>query len=95
MERICQHNDAIICDSTECYHCGWDPEVAKKRAEDVRARMNSQTLYKVPFTGYCEVWASSPKEAADKADNDEMFFVHYDFGNPECLEKEGENEDQR
>lgn len=92
MKRICQFNEEIICDSAECYHCGWDPKVAKKRAEEVREMMNRQTLYKVPFTGYCEVWATSPKEASEKADAGEMFFVHYDFEEPIPTKKEEENE---
>ena len=29
MERVCQFNEAVVCDRKECYHCGWDPEVAK------------------------------------------------------------------
>lgn len=92
MELVCQFNEEIICDSAECYHCGWDPEVAKKRAEEFREMMNRQKLYKVPFTGYCEVWATSPEEAADKADDGQMFFVHYDFEEPISTEKEEENE---
>ena len=49
----------------------------------------NEVLYKVPFTGYCEVWATSPEEAVEKADNEQAFFAHYDFGEPICLEKEG------
>ena len=50
-------------------------------------------LYRVPFTGYCEVWAKSPEEATDKADTvEQQFFAHYDYSNPICLEKEDENE---
>jgi hypothetical protein len=92
MERVCQYNEAVICDSSECYHCGWDPEVAKARQEELLREATGQKLYRVPFTGYCEVWAGSPEEASEKADNDEMFFVHYDFGDPIPTEKEEENE---
>ena len=92
MERICEYNAAIICDSAECYHCGWDPEVAQKRQEELRRSMNNHKLYRVPFTGYCEVWAASPEEAADKADDGDMFFVHYDFENPIPTVKEENNE---
>ena len=85
MERVCQFNDAIVCNSKECYHCGWDPEVEKARRE---ARMN-QKLYRIPFAGYCEVWANSSEEAADKAENiDQQFFAHYEYGEPVCLSKE-------
>jgi hypothetical protein len=50
-------------------------------------------LYKVPFTGYCEVFANSPEEAAKKAEDiPQQFFAHYDYGDPECLEKEEEDE---
>ena len=51
-----------------------------------------EKLYKVPFTGYCEVWANSLEEAVDKADDGKMFFVHYDFGDPVCIDLEVENE---
>ena len=52
--------------------------------------MASEKKYTIPFTGYCEVWAKSEKEALNKADNDDMFFLHYDFGNPICEEDENE-----
>ena len=82
MERTCDYNPTVVCDSAECYHCGGDPEVAQER----RARMPKR--YKVPFTGYFEVYASSPEEAVEKADNDNVFFAHYDFGGATCLSKE-------
>ena len=47
--------------------------------------------FTIPFKGYCEVWAEDPEKAALKAENDEMFFVHYEFGEPIC-EEEDENE---
>lgn len=88
-EHICQYNDAIACDCEECYHCGWDPEVAEQR----KAKIMGLKRYKIPFTGYCEVWAKSPEEAADKAENIEnQFFAHYNYGDPECLEKEENDE---
>ena len=53
----------------------------------------SEKRYKIPFTGYCEVWANSPEEAAEKADDiEKQFFAHYDYGDAICLEKEEENE---
>jgi hypothetical protein len=88
MERDCQYNKAIICDSAECYHCGWDPNVTKERMK----AMLGEKKYKIPVTGHFEVWANSPEEALEKADNDDVFFAHYDFGDPECLEKENEDE---
>ena len=89
MERTCQFNIGVICDSAECYHCGWDPEVAKERL----VKVPHEKQYKIPFTGYCEVWAKSPEEAAKMAEDIEKhFFARYDFGDPECLEEEEENE---
>lgn len=90
MERVCQYNHAIDCDSDECYHCGWDPEVARARSE---AGVGCEKLYKIPFTGYCEVWAKSPEEAAEKAEyTGKQFFAHYDYGDPVCVKKEDEDE---
>ena len=89
MERICQYNEGIICDSDECYHCGWDPEVAERR----KKKLMGLKQYKVPFTGYCEVWAKSPEEAAEKAEDiEQQFFASYAYGDPECLSKEEEDE---
>jgi hypothetical protein len=93
MERACPFNDAVVCDSKECYHCGWDPEVAKARQEELVKAMNGEKLYKVPFTGYCEVWANSPEEALEKAETvEQQFTASYDYGEPICLEKEENNE---
>jgi hypothetical protein len=90
MERECQFNRAIVCDSDECYHCGWDPEVAK-----ARSAAGCEKLYKVPFTGFCEVWARSPEEAAEKAEDiEKQFFAHYDYGDPTRVTKEDEDEDE-
>ena len=93
MERTCQFNEAVVCDRKECYHCGWDPEVAKAREEEFLRKCTSQKLYKVPFTGYCEVWANSPEEAAEMAETvEQQFTASYEYGEPICLEKEEENE---
>lgn len=90
MERVCQYNEAIMCDSSECYHCGWDPEVAKARSEEIVRVTTGQKMYKVPFTGFCEVWAKSAEEATEKAEHiDQQFYASYDFGEPICLEKGG------
>ena len=51
-----------------------------------------EKLYKIPFTGYCEVWATSAEKAVQKADNGDMFFASYVFGNPVLLGKEEEDE---
>lgn len=78
-EYPCKFNQAVVCEGPECYHCGWDPEVAKERAEKIIPNLVDGDLYVIPFTGYCEVWAESPEEALKKADDGDMFFVHYDF----------------
>ena len=86
---ICPYNSECECTTPECHKCGWNPEVAERRLKDFREAMGMrEKKYKIPFTGYCEVWANSEEEAAKMADNDEMFYVEYDFGEPECLEEE-------
>ena len=40
--------------------------------------------YTIAFTGYCEVWAKTEEDALDKADDGDMFFVHYNFDTPVC-----------
>ena len=92
MIRICPHNYEIDCEHAKCDRCGWNPEVAKKRVQEVMKTMSDSKLYRIPFTGWCEVWADSPEEAADKADDEQMFTVCYDFGKPECLSKEVNDE---
>ena len=52
----------------------------------------TEKLYKIPFAGYCEVWATSAEKAVRKADNGDMFFASYVLGNPVLLGKEEENE---
>lgn len=87
---ICPHNTEVICDKQKCESCGWNPEVERKRKKLIKGGKN---LYRVPFTGYCEVWANSQEEAADNAEDiDKQFFAHYDYGDPVCLEKEESNE---
>jgi hypothetical protein len=87
MARVCRYNRAIDCDSDECYHCGWDPEVAKARLEDFVRKP-----YKVPFTGYCEVRAASPEEAIAKASGGDVFSMHFEFDEPIDMEKEEDDE---
>lgn len=90
---ICQYNPECECDTPECHKCGWNPSVAIHRQKQLREGLGLfDKKYKIPFTGYCEVWANSAEEAAKKADNDDMFFVEYDFGDPICLEEEEKDE---
>ena len=90
MTRICPHNYEIDCDHAKCDRCGWNPEVAKKRIREAMKTMSDSKLYRIPFTGWCEVWAESAEEALQQAEDDLMFTVCYDFGDPECKEEEDE-----
>ena len=86
---VCPYNREVDCSCTNCEHCGWYPPVEKKRKSEIMELKQ----YRVPFTGYCEVWAKSPEEAADKAEDvPQQFFAHYDYGDPVCLSKEDANE---
>ena len=86
---VCPHNRDVDCESANCQRCGWYPPVAKQRMEEVM----KIKLYRVPFTGFCEVWAKTPEEATDKADDIKtQFFAHYDYGDPVCLANEDEEE---
>jgi hypothetical protein len=90
MERPCDYNDQVVCDKRECYHCGWDPEVAQERLREVRTE---KKLYRIPFTGFCEVWANSPEEAADLAEDiEKQFYAHYNYGDPVYQERRSEDE---
>ena len=92
MVIICPHNEEVDCDTQNCESCGWNPKVAEARVKKVAKNLSEMKLYRVPFTGYCEVWARSHDEAVDAAENKQMFFVHYDFGDAICLEREDANE---
>ena len=86
---ICPHNREVRCWTQTCDKCGWDPEVAKRRKIAIEEELGvREKKYKIAFTGYCEVYARSEEEALDKADAGDQFFAHYDYGDPECLEKE-------
>ena len=85
--NVCPYNHEVDCDTATCESCGWYPPVTEAR---IKAFVGKR--YKVPFTGYCEVWAKSEEDAVEKASNDEMFFVRYEFAEATCLEKEEENE---
>lgn len=89
----CPHNKAIDCSNATCENCGWHPDVIKERTKAAyEGRIGNRKLYKIPFTGHCEVWATSPEEAAEKADNGVMFYVEYDYDDPICLAKEEEDD---
>jgi hypothetical protein len=86
---VCPYNMEVDCEQANCQHCGWYPPVAKERKKQIMALK----LYRIPFTGFCEVWAKTPEEAAEKAEDIKaQFFAHYDYGYPVCLSKEDENE---
>ena len=86
MEQRCPNNSAVVCDTpANCHRCGWNPEVAEARLRDLAGgavEIPPDKLYKIPFTGYCEVWANSPEEALERAEDEKMFTVFYDFGTP-------------
>ena len=86
---VCPHNKAIDCAKVDCTDCGWHPDVIEKRKKAAQeGRIGNLKLYKIPFTGHCEVWAKSPEEAAEKADNGTTFYVEYNYDDPICLAKE-------
>ncbi len=94
---ICPYNIECRCKTPECHKCGWNPEVTEERLAEIRDRLdNSESLveqkYKIHFTGYCEVFAHSPEEAMEKADDGDMFFLHYNFGEPILDDKDDVNE---
>ena len=37
---VCPHNDACRCMTKDCYHCGWNPIVAKIRLEKAIQRLS-------------------------------------------------------
>ena len=86
---VCPHNDGIDCATPDCERCGWYPPVAAERKKEI----DKLKLYKVPFKGYCEVWAYSTEEASAKAETvEQQFFAHYDYRDPICLSKEDNDE---
>ena len=92
MTRICPYNYEVDCEASKCDRCGWNPKVAQKRVQEVMKTLSDDKLYRIPFTGHCEVWAESVEEAIEKANDRQLFTVCYDFGEPECMSKEEENE---
>lgn len=90
---ICQYNPECECDIPECHKCGWNPEVAERRMKEFKESIMFEKKYKVSFTGYCEVWAKSAEEAADKAEDvNQQFFAHYDYSEPILAGEEDEDE---
>lgn len=85
--KPCPYNDGVECETCDCERCGWYPPVEKERMKNI---MGKEKKFKIHFTGFCEVWANSPEEAAHLADQGEMFYVEYDFGEPNCEEEEDE-----
>ena len=91
---ICPHNQGCSCDIPDCDKCGWNPVVAEHRLKKYKEGLGMfEKKYKIPFTGYCEVYARDEEEALEKAENiEDQYFAEYDYGEPICLEKEEENE---
>ena len=86
---VCPYNNEVDCESMTCECCGWYPPVATQRKKEIM----ELKLYRIPFAGFCEIWAKSPEEAAEKAEDVKaQFFAHYDYGDPVCLSKEDVNE---
>jgi hypothetical protein len=87
---VCPHNPSCECEAPKCHKCGWNPEVTDRRLKKCMKDLGiGEKKYQVPFTGYCEVWADSPEEAAEKAEDINLqFFAQYIYGNPVCLSKE-------
>jgi hypothetical protein len=94
MEIICPHNPQVVCPEQNCDKCGWNPKVADSRLKKIKESLGmTEKLYKIPFTGYCEVWANSPEEASIMAEDlSQQYFAQYEYGDPVCLTKEEENE---
>ena len=83
---ICIYNKRVECDDHKCDRCGWNPTVVEERMDVISGK---QKQYRIPVAGYCEVWARSPEEAVGKAkDTLEHSSTHFNYGNPERIEKE-------
>lgn len=86
----CSHNIGVECDKpTRCHECGWNPKVAKLREAKLRCgRKPGDKPYRVSFTGYSKVWASSSQEALIKAQNKNSVLTQHYFTRPEEMEEE-------
>ena len=92
--EICKYNEGCQCETPKCAKCGWNPEVAERRRQELLDKLGvHDKKYKIPFTGYCEVYARSPEKAMEKADRGDMDYIEYDFGNPSRIRLKGEEED--
>lgn len=40
----CPHNEAVACERKKCSSCGWNPAVAKRRAEEIRLKRREATV---------------------------------------------------
>lgn len=40
----CPHNEAVACERKKCGSCGWNPAVAKARAEEIRRKRKEVTV---------------------------------------------------
>ena len=91
---VCPHNEEVDCTKAHCERCGWNPTVARKRLRNIkgdRVKMPGDKKYMIPFTGYCEVFASDAEEALNRAEDiSQQFFAQYDYGDPVCEEDENE-----
>lgn len=85
----CPYDGVDWCDDWECHICFHNPEVAARRLKHLEEPVKK---FKIPFTGYFEVYASSPEEALEKVGRDEVEYDHYELGNPIILEEEDDNE---
>lgn len=41
-EELCKYNENVECREGNCLKCGWNPKVAKKRLERIRAKLIRQ-----------------------------------------------------
>ena len=70
--RDCPYNEAIVCDSETCYHCGWYPNVMKAKAEVIN---EGQNLYSIEVTGRVDIQADSKEEALEKVKTLDLRFA--------------------
>lgn len=39
---LCRFNKGVVCEKCSCESCGWNPEVAEKRNDKIRAEMEEK-----------------------------------------------------
>lgn len=92
--QVCKYNIGCECENQECEKCGWYPPVANRRLRKFREGLGMfEKKYKIPFTGYCEIYAKSASDAAKKVDHDTMHYAEYNFGRPVCLTPEDDEDE--